>query len=37
MKSDINVYEGYSGIVANGYERTSQRARVTETPCRNPV
>ena len=23
MKSDINVYEGYSQVVANGYDRSS--------------
>jgi len=24
MKSDINVYEGYTEVVADGYQRSSQ-------------
>ncbi len=36
MKSDINVYEGYTEIVADGYERSSQYVTV-EDGCRIAV
>ena len=36
MKSDINVYEGYSEIVANGYDRSSEYVTV-EDGCRIAV